>query len=171
MTMVQYGMRGKAVVELQQALVDQGYEIDVDGDFGPATDAALRDFQANNELDVDGIAGPETWAMLAAEDEEAEEEDEEAEEEAEEEDEEAEEEDEEAEEEDEEDESPPTLALGAVGSAVRALQEALVELEWEIDVDGDFGPATEEAVREFQEQNDLDIDGIVGPLTWEALGF
>ena len=147
MTMVQYGMRGKAVVELQQALVDQGYELDVDGDFGDATDAALRDFQASNELDVDGIAGPETWAML-----EAEEEDEES-------------------EEEEDEAGPPELALGAVGAAVRALQEALVELEWELDIDGDFGPATDAAVREFQEQNDLDIDGIVGPLTWAALGF
>lgn len=151
MTMIQYGMRGKAVVELQQALVDQGYELDVDGDFGDATDAALRDFQASNELDVDGIAGPETWAALEAEDEE---------------------EDEEAEEEEEaEDEAPPLLARGATGPAVRALQEALVELEWELDVDGHFGPATEEAVREFQDQNELDIDGIVGPQTWEALGF
>lgn len=150
MTMVQYGMRGSAVVELQQALVEHGYELDVDGDFGDATDAALRDFQTNNDLDVDGVAGPETWATLAAEDDEDE--------------------DEEGEEAEEED-ALPTLARGAVGASVRQLQEALVELEWEIDVDGDFGPATDEAVREFQEQNELDIDGIVGPLTWAALGF
>lgn len=142
MTMVQHGMRGKAVVELQQALVEQGYELDVDGDFGDETDAALREFQADNELDVDGIAGPETWAALAGEDEEAEE---------------------------EEDSSRPTLALGARGPSVRALQERLVELEWELDADGIFGPATDAAVREFQEQYELDIDGIVGPHTWEAL--
>lgn len=141
MAMVQHGMRGKAVVELQQALVDQGYELDVDGDFGDATDAALREFQADNELDVDGIAGPETWAALAGEEEE----------------------------EEEEEDGRPALAIGARGRFVRALQERLVELEWELDVDGHFGPATDAAVREFQEQYELDVDGIVGPQTWGAL--
>lgn len=155
MTTVQYGMRGKAVVELQQALVEQGYELDVDGDFGDLTDAAVREFQTDNELDVDGIAGPETWAALAGEDDEDEEDEEE----------------DGDEEEAEEDSSHPTLALGARGPSVRALQEALVELEWELDVDGVFGPATDAAVREFQEHNELDVDGIVGPLTWEALGL
>jgi peptidoglycan hydrolase-like protein with peptidoglycan-binding domain len=143
MTMVQYGMRGKAVVELQQALVDQGYELDVDGSFGDATDAAVREFQADNELDVDGIVGPETWAALAGEEEEEESEG--------------------------EGEDRPTLALGARGPHVRQLQDRLVELEWELDVDGVFGPDTDAAVREFQEQYELDIDGIVGPSTWEAL--
>ena len=42
MAVVQYGMHGKGVVELQQALVEQGYEVDVDGAFGDQTDAALR---------------------------------------------------------------------------------------------------------------------------------
>lgn len=65
----------------------------------------------------------------------------------------------------------PTLALGARGPAVRELQEALVELEWALDVDGVFGPATDAAVRELQEQHELDIDGVVGPDTWEALGY
>ena len=65
----------------------------------------------------------------------------------------------------------PTLALGARGPSVRTLQETLVELEWELAVDGIFGPATDEAVREFQEQNELAVDGIVGPRTWGALGF
>lgn len=148
MQMVQYGMRGDGVVELQQALVDVGYELDVDGIFGDDTDAALRDFQASNELDVDGIAGPETWAALVGHEEEDEED-----------------------EEDEEEEDRPLLALGARGDAVVELQEALVERGWELDVDGIFGPTTAEAVRGFQADNDLDVDGMVGPQTWEALGF
>lgn len=149
MATVQYGMRGKAVVELQQALVDQEYELDVDGVFGDETDAAVREFQADNELDVDGIVGPDTWAALAGEEEEESEEEEEACE--------------------EESDERPLLALAARGPAVRALQARLVELEWELEIDGVFGPATDAAVREFQEQYELDIDGIVGPQTWEAL--
>ena len=35
--------------------------------------------------------------------------------------------------------------------------------------DGDFGDETENAVRSFQESQNLTVDGIVGPNTWEAL--
>jgi len=34
-----------------------------------------------------------------------------------------------------------------------------------LEVDGDFGPRTELAVKEFQRRVGLDPDGIVGPLT------
>ncbi|MBI5515778.1 MAG: peptidoglycan-binding protein [Deltaproteobacteria bacterium] len=64
MRMIQYGDEGSTVRELQQALVDNGYDIDVDGDFGPATDAAVKDFQSSNGLDADGVVGPNTWAAL-----------------------------------------------------------------------------------------------------------
>lgn len=159
MTTLKHGMRGEAVVELQQALVDQGYELDVDGVFGDETDAAVREFQTDSELDVDGVAGPETWAALAGdEDEEYEDGDEYDDEEDEDDD-------------DAEEDSMPTLALGARGPSVRTLQQTLVGLEWELAVDGVFGPDTDRAVREFQGQNELDVDGVVGPRTWEALGF
>jgi len=62
------------------------------------------------------------------------------------------------------------LERGSEGRSVRVLQEALVEAGYEIDVDGDFGRATEQAVLAFQEANDLDMDGVVGPNTWAALG-
>jgi hypothetical protein len=60
-------VRGDAndnVTELQQALVRHGFEIDVDGHFGPATETAVRGFQYSHGLEADGIAGPATWTTL-----------------------------------------------------------------------------------------------------------
>ena len=39
-------------------------DLDVDGDFGPKTKAAVRDFQSNENLTVDGIVGRNTWTAL-----------------------------------------------------------------------------------------------------------
>ncbi len=58
------GDRGDDVAELQQALVRHGFEIEVDGLFGPATDVAVRGFQYSHGLEADGIAGPEAWTTL-----------------------------------------------------------------------------------------------------------
>ncbi|NIR28185.1 MAG: chitosanase [Gammaproteobacteria bacterium] len=57
-------MRGEDVRALQGALRDAGAEVDPDGVFGPATDAALRAYQARHGLSVDGIAGPATRSAL-----------------------------------------------------------------------------------------------------------
>lgn len=49
---------------IQEKLNRLGYNLVVDGDVGPATIAAIRDFQSKNGLDVDGVAGPATNAKL-----------------------------------------------------------------------------------------------------------
>ena len=61
------GARGEAVTILQDALCRAGYDVDVDGIFGPATQSALMAFQGDSGLDADGIAGPHTWAALGVE--------------------------------------------------------------------------------------------------------
>jgi peptidoglycan hydrolase-like protein with peptidoglycan-binding domain len=64
----------------------------------------------------------------------------------------------------------PTIARGATGAAVRRLQRALRRTpNLSLVVDGAFGPATEAAVREFQQGEGLAVDGVVGPATWSAL--
>jgi N-acetylmuramoyl-L-alanine amidase CwlA len=57
-----------------------------------------------------------------------------------------------------------TLKKGSKGEDVKALQRALG-----ITADGDFGPGTEKAVKEFQKNHGLVADGIVGNKTWEAI--
>ncbi len=67
------------------------------------------------------------------------------------------------------------LEKGDKGADVRTLQKALNERGYPVEVDGDFGTKTYNAVRAFQSQhldqngNPLTIDGKVGPLTWWSL--
>ncbi|MFG6113749.1 NlpC/P60 family protein [Halobacillus sp. MO56] len=59
------GDRGQEVEALQTELEDQGYyTYNLDGIFGPITEDAVKDFQADQGLAVDGIAGPNTLAAL-----------------------------------------------------------------------------------------------------------
>ncbi len=137
------------VQRLQSAL-----KLPVDGDFGPETEAAVRRLQARHGMTVDGIVGPETWGALGIHGQET--------------------------------LTPPPSSLprhhshhhtaqaatvgsggGEVsGDAVERLQKAL-----KIEVDGDFGPATESAVKRLQARHGLTPDGVVGPATWGVLGI
>ncbi len=67
--------------------------------------------------------------------------------------------------------SGPTLSARASGDDVSRLQRLLVMIKlytWTA-IDGNFGPATSAAVRNFQSGKGLASDGIVGPDTWQAL--
>ena len=61
------GDTGAAVKELQKRLTALGYDTKgIDGDFGPNTNSALKDFQEDHDCDVDGIAGPQVFKALDA---------------------------------------------------------------------------------------------------------
>ena len=66
----------------------------------------------------------------------------------------------------------PYLSRGSFGELVAAVQTLLILEGYPCGpdgADGDFGPNTEAAVREFQDQLGLTPDGIVGPSTGAAI--
>jgi peptidoglycan L-alanyl-D-glutamate endopeptidase CwlK len=63
--LLQIGSSGKAVRQLQRKLTTLGFQSGVaDGDFGPATQAAVLAFQKSEGLLADGVAGPRTLQAL-----------------------------------------------------------------------------------------------------------
>jgi peptidoglycan hydrolase-like protein with peptidoglycan-binding domain len=130
------GAKGEAVKELQALLNRRGFQLEVDGDFGGKTDAAVRDFQTRQQIEVDGVVGRVTWGRLAS--------------------------------------APPgsnrpVLRRGSGGDSVKELQTRLNKLGYGLGVDGDFGPMTEKAVRDFQSRQGIAVDGVVGAVTWGRL--
>lgn len=67
-----------------------------------------------------------------------------------------------------------TVRRGCLGGAVERAQKWLQELGYSVGntgADGDFGPATEAAVRLFQQRQGLQVDGIVGQRTWSEMAW
>ncbi|MFD7877751.1 peptidoglycan-binding protein [Streptomyces sp. NPDC059766] len=139
------GSQGEAVRKLQHLLNEHVPDLPslaVDGDFGPATDARVQEYQRRVEITVDGVVGPQTWGMLSG-----------------------------GEQSEEAAAGTPTLQQGSHGPAVRKLQRLLNDHlpDLQLVVDGRFGPVTNGRVREFQQRVDIAVDGIVGPQTWGRL--
>ncbi|MBN2528891.1 MAG: peptidoglycan-binding protein [Deltaproteobacteria bacterium] len=61
------GNRGTGVGELQVQLKKQGYALEVDSQFGPATAAAVTAFQRDHDLPATGVADFQTRAAIAKE--------------------------------------------------------------------------------------------------------
>jgi peptidoglycan hydrolase-like protein with peptidoglycan-binding domain len=126
------GDQAPEVYAIQHLLRAHGYNVDVDGKFGPQTRTEVRNFQIAKGLGSDGIVGPLTWAALI---------------------------------------NGKQIDQGSTGQPVRALQVLLRDKFGynAVNLDADFGPITDAAVRDFQDEYDLTVDGIVGPDTWQAL--
>ena len=59
------GTKGTQVKQLQERLQQLGFKLGIpDGDFGPATKAAVMAFQKSEGLITDGIVGERTWRAL-----------------------------------------------------------------------------------------------------------
>lgn len=67
------------------------------------------------------------------------------------------------------------LHIGLKGGDVQTLQHGLNNpgkvggSGYHLAEDGDFGPATKNAVQDYQHRHGLQVDGVVGPQTWARL--
>ncbi len=146
------GSTGAEVRKMQNRLKELGYlKGSADGDFGAATEAAVKSFQAQNGLAVDGKAGTATLNKLYSANAKK---------------------------------APanvtntpkPTATPftsykhGDTGAEIKRMQTRLKELGYlNGKADGDFGDATEAAVRYFQQRNNLTVDGKAGQKTLDKL--
>lgn len=135
------GMRGDAVRNMQQRLIELGYlKGNADGKFGKATYYAVKSFQKVNKLSSDGIAGASTLGVLYSKGGIGQE------------------------------NKNTTLKKGDNSPAVKELQEKLISLGYLSGyADGKFGPATKLALIRFQARYNLKRDGIAGKNTLNAL--
>jgi peptidoglycan hydrolase-like protein with peptidoglycan-binding domain len=154
--LIRVGSRGANVERIQRCLnslrsrFPSIRQLNVDGIFGPITEASVREFQRLFGLNPDGIVGPLTWGVLMPEcygDGTTE---------------------------------PPQpiippypgflIRQGARGSNVVQIQTCLNSVNNAgLNPDGIFGPLTHTAVVNYQRANGLTPDGIVGPITWNHL--
>ncbi len=141
------GSRVAEVSVLHERLAQLGYPIDPssqasgsDPSYGERTAKSVREFQAKRGLRADGICGPQTWAAL----------------------------------------EECAYRLGdrlltcrvplQRGDDVAELQQHLNALGFDAGrADGIFGPHTERALREFQDNAGIAADGVCGPGTLSAL--
>jgi len=59
------------------------------------------------------------------------------------------------------------IQMGSQGAEVRAWQEFLAQLDYNVAVDGIFGAGTKNATIEFQKWCKISADGIVGAGSYE----
>lgn len=64
MSLITNGSTGYAVEAIQRDLKRRGFDIAIDGIFGPATEAAVRRFQREHGLVIDGVVGRKTRRAL-----------------------------------------------------------------------------------------------------------
>lgn len=146
---LQKGSKGEYVTKLQTILVQKGYDPKgVDGVFGAGCDAAVKQFQKDNNLTPDGIVGQKTWDVLlnsgtvkpatVSKKKDV--------------------------------SKYPTIKKGSKGNYVKELQNLLVQKGYDPKgVDGVFGAGCETAVKKYQKDHKLTADGIVGQKTWNSL--
>ena len=65
--------------------------------------------------------------------------------------------------------NPNSFQQGDQGTEVAEIQAQLIDLGYDVVADGEYGPATVDAIKQFQESQGIQPDGLVGSMTYEAL--
>jgi peptidoglycan hydrolase-like protein with peptidoglycan-binding domain len=135
---IRTGSSGADVRRLQRLLVMMKLlDFDeIDGAFGPKTDAAVRDFQSGNGLAIDGVVGPQTWNALPADPDTP-----------------------------QIGRGAHGAVVTALQTALRTHGGPGGPTD-PGPADGDLGPRTEAAVKAYQGERGVAADGIVGDRTW-----
>lgn len=142
MRLIRRGDRSPAVFDLHARLARLGFEVAAERgqEFGPATEAAVMQFQQQRGLDVDGIVGPATWREVVESSWQMGE------------------------------RVLRLTERMMRGDDVRRVQERLNSMGFTAGKhDGIFGPRTAAAVAQFQSNFGIEEDGIVGRETARAL--
>jgi peptidoglycan hydrolase-like protein with peptidoglycan-binding domain len=143
---LRYGSLGSDVRQLQRTLIDLGIRVrgGADGVFGAATQAALKEFQANRGLPRSGMVDDATAGALASSGGAS-----------------------------GVASASPFVGLkaGSLGNSVKALQQSLIDAGVKVrgGADGIFGPATANALKAFQQSQGLSASGVVDAATVAAL--
>lgn len=141
------GMSSDRIQALQEDLNEAGFHATDEPTtyFGPKTEEAVENFQQANDLTTDGAAGTKTLSALEGALKEEKEADTET--------------------------SNELLSINDEGEKIRALQEQLNGAGFHVTDQPTtyFGPQTEAAVEEFQQEYELSIDGVAGPETLAKL--
>jgi peptidoglycan hydrolase-like protein with peptidoglycan-binding domain len=135
---IRTGSSGADVRRLQRLLVMMkllNFD-EIDGAFGPKTNAAVRDFQSSNGLAIDGVVGPQTWNALPADPDTP-----------------------------QIARGAHGAAVTALQTALRTYGGPGAPTD-PGPADGEFGPRTEAAVKAYQSERGVAADGIVGDHTW-----
>lgn len=135
------GTTGDKVRNLQLDLTALGYYYgDISGHYGSLTQAAVKKFQKAKGIHQDGIAGTSTLNAISKALGGS------------------------------SSASSSTLREGDENASVLELQTMLKELSYYYgDLTGKFGSLTKNAVRKFQDDNDLTVDGVAGNKTMSLL--
>lgn len=138
------GSSGTAVEHIQNHLKDWGYNLKLDGEYGPNTASAVRQFQIDQQLPALGwvdrntlialeaprVQTPQLQALRSG---------------------------------------LAELKPGDEGEAVEYVQERLRTWGHGIQADGAYGPKTTEAIRRFQRDRGIQANGRIGATTLAAL--
>lgn len=137
------GDEGQGVLDIQHRLIEVGVAVEpseLNGVFGPSTEAAVRSFQAGRNLRVDGLVGSDTWGQLVEAGFQL------------------------------GDRTLYLHAPAFRGDDVQLLQRKLNALGFDTGrEDGVYGHATDTAVRDFQRNVGDEADGVVGLHTLATL--